>query len=185
LFIDDKRFWPIFEVAEKLDVPIYLHPSVPSAEVTRLYYDDYASEFPTVIRPAWGFTVETATVAIRLILSRALEKYSKLQIILGHLGETLPFLLWRINQSLARPGQNPLDFRKQFCEHFHVTTSGFFSTPALICTMLELGIDRIMFAVDYPYVVNQDGMDWIAQLQLSPDDKRKLIGDNARKLLKL
>lgn len=185
LFIDDKRFWPIFEVAEKLDVPIYLHPSVPNSEVTKLYYDDYASEFPTVIRPAWGFTVETATVAIRLILSRALEKYSKLQITLGHLGETLPFLLWRINQSLARPGQKPLDFRKTFCEHFHVTTSGFFSTPALMCTMLELGIDRIMFAVDYPYVVNQDGMDWIKQLQLSPDDKRKLVGENARKLLKL
>jgi 2,3-dihydroxybenzoate decarboxylase len=185
LFIDDKRFWPIFEVAEKLDVPIYLHPSVPNSEVTKFYYDDYANEFPTVIRPAWGFTVETATVAIRLILSRALEKYPKLQIILGHLGETLPFLLWRINQSLARPGQKPLDFRKLFCEHFHVTTSGFFSTPALLCTMLELGIDRIMFAVDYPYVVNQDGMDWIKQLQLSPDDKRKLVGDNARKLLKL
>ncbi|MCA6106729.1 amidohydrolase family protein [Bradyrhizobium cenepequi] len=185
LFIDDKRFWPIFEVAEKLDVPIYLHPSVPHAEVTKHYYDDYARDFPTVIRPAWGFTVETATAAIRLILSRALEKYPRLQIILGHLGETLPFLLWRIDQALSRPGQQSLSFRKQFCEHFHVTTSGNFSTPALICTMLELGIDRIMFAVDYPYVMNQDGMDWIKQLQLSPDDKGKLISNNAARLLKL
>ncbi|MCA1454272.1 amidohydrolase [Bradyrhizobium sp. BRP22] len=185
LFIDDKRFWPIFEVAEKLDVPIYLHPSVPHAEVTRHYYDDYARDFPTVIRPAWGFTVETATAAIRLILSRALERYPRLQIILGHLGETLPFLLWRIDQALSRPGQQSLSFRKQFCEHFHITTSGNFSTPALICSMLELGIDRIMFAVDYPYVVNQDGTDWIKQLQLSPDDKRKLVGDNAARLLKL
>lgn len=185
LFIDDRRFWPIFEVAEKLDVPIYLHPSVPNADVTKAYYDDYASEFPTVIRPAWGFTVETATVAIRLILSRALEKYPRLQIILGHLGETLPFLLWRINQALARPGQKPLDFRKQFCEHFHVTTSGNFSTPALICTMLEMGMDRIMFAVDYPYVTNKEAVDWMQQLQISPDDKRKLASENARKLLKL
>ncbi|HEY0219397.1 MAG TPA: amidohydrolase family protein [Afipia sp.] len=185
LFIDDKRFWPIFETAEKLDVPIYLHPSVPNSEVTKVYYDDYAAEFPTVIRPAWGFTVETATVAIRLILSRVLEKYTKLQFILGHLGETLPFLLWRINQSLARPGQKPLDFRKVFCEHFHVTTSGNFSTPALICTMLELGIDRIMFAVDYPYVTNSEGISWIDQLQISPDDKRKLLSLNAAKLLKL
>jgi 2,3-dihydroxybenzoate decarboxylase len=184
LFIDDKRFWPIFEVAEKLDVPIYLHPSVPHPEVTRHYYDDYAREFPTVIRPAWGFTVETATQAIRLILSRALEKYTKLQIILGHFGETLPFLMWRIDQALSRPGQDSLSFRKQFCEHFHVTTSGNFSTPALICTMLELGMDRIMFSVDYPYVNNRDGMTWIEQLQLSPDDKRKLVGDNARRLLK-
>jgi predicted TIM-barrel fold metal-dependent hydrolase len=185
LFIDDKRFWPIFEVAEKLDVPIYLHPSVPHPEVTKHYYDDYAREFPTVIRPAWGFTVETATQAIRLILSRALEKYTKLQLILGHFGEALPFLMWRIDQALARPGQDSLSFRDQFCEHFHVTTSGNFSTPALICTMLELGIDRIMFSVDYPYVVNRDGMDWIEKLQLSPGDKRKLVGDNARRLLKL
>jgi predicted TIM-barrel fold metal-dependent hydrolase len=185
LFIDDKRFWPIFEVAEKLDVPIYLHPSVPHPEVTKHYYDDYAREFPTVIRPAWGFTVETATQAIRLILSRALEKYTKLQLILGHFGEALPFLMWRIDQALARPGQESLSFRNQFCEHFHVTTSGNFSTPALICTMLELGIDRIMFSVDYPYVANGDGMDWIEKLQLSPGDKSKLVGDNARRLLKL
>jgi 2,3-dihydroxybenzoate decarboxylase len=185
LFIDDKRFWPIFEVAEKLNVPIYLHPSVPHAEVTRHYYDDYAKDFPTVIRPAWGFTVETATAAIRLILSRALEKYPKLQIILGHFGETLPFLLWRINQALSRPGQDSLNFRQQFCRNFHVTTSGNFSTPALVCTMLELGIDRIMFSVDYPYVLNRDGMNWVEQLQISPDDKAKLVGGNARKLLKL
>jgi predicted TIM-barrel fold metal-dependent hydrolase len=185
LFIDDKRFWPIFEVAEKLDVPIYLHPSVPHPEVTKHYYDDYAREFPTVIRPAWGFTVETATQAIRLILSRALEKYTKLQLILGHFGEALPFLMWRIDQALARPGQESLSFRNQFCEHFHVTTSGNFSTPALICTMLELGIDRIMFSVDYPYVANSDGMDWIEKLQLSPGDKSKLVGGNARRLLKL
>jgi predicted TIM-barrel fold metal-dependent hydrolase len=185
LFIDDRRFWPIFEVAEKLDVPIYLHPSVPHPEVAKHYYDDYAHEFPTVIRPAWGFTVETATQAIRLILCRALEKYSKLQIVLGHFGETLPFLMWRIDQALSRPGQDSLSFRQQFCQHFHVTTSGNFSTPALICTMLELGIDRIMFSVDYPYVVNRDGMNWIEQLQMSPDDKQKLLGGNAKRLLKL
>jgi 2,3-dihydroxybenzoate decarboxylase len=184
-FIDDKRFWPIFEVAEKLDVPIYLHPSVPHAEVTKHYYDDYAREFPTVIRPAWGFTVETATAAIRLILSRVFETHGNLKIILGHLGEALPFLLWRINQALARPGQDNLSFREQFCRHFYVTTSGNFSTPALLCTMLEMGIDRIMFSVDYPYVRNQDGMNWIEQLQLSPDDKAKLVGITAKQLLKL
>lgn len=185
LFIDDKRFWPIFEVAEKLDVPIYLHPSVPHPEVMKHYYDDYAREFPTVIRPAWGFTVETATAAIRLILSRALEKYTKLNIVLGHMGEALPFLMWRIDQALSRPGQDSLSFREQFCRHFHVTTSGNFSTPALICTMLELGIDRIMFSVDYPYVLNRDGTNWVEQLQISPDDKAKLLGGNAKRLLKL
>lgn len=185
LFLDDKRFRPIFEVAEKLDVPIYLHPSVPHPEVMKAYYDTYAEEFPMVIRAAWGFTVETATQAIRLVLGRVFEAHPNLNIILGHLGETLPFLLWRIDQALSRAGQGKLSFREQFCRHFHVTTSGHFSTPALLCTMMELGIDRIMFAVDYPYVENAEGMDWIGTLQLSGDDTRKLLSGNAQRLLKL
>jgi len=184
-FIDERRFWPIFEMAEKLDVPIYLHPSAPHAEVTRHYYDDYAKEFPTVIRPAWGFTVETATSAIRLVLSRIFETHPNLKIILGHLGEALPFLLWRINQALTRPGQGGMSFRDTFCNHFHVTTSGNFSTPALLCTMLELGIERIMFSVDYPYVRNTDAATWVRDLQISPDDKIKLTSENAKRLLKL
>jgi predicted TIM-barrel fold metal-dependent hydrolase len=184
-FHDEKQFWPIFEVAERLDVPIYLHPSVPHVEVTKHYYDEYSKEFPTVIRPAWGFTVETATAAIRLVLSRVFEKHANLKIILGHLGEALPFLVWRINQALARPGQDGLNFRDVFCQHFYVTTSGNFSTPALLCTMLEVGMDRIMFAVDYPYVVNTDGTDWVEGLQISQDDKVKLLSTNAERLLKL
>ena len=184
-FHDDRKFWSIFEVASKLDVPIYFHPAVPQAAVMKAYYDDYAQEFPSVIRAAWGFTVETATQAIRLVLSRVFEEHKGLKIILGHFGETLPFLMWRINQALQRPGHAPLSFRDTFGRHFYVTTSGHFSTPALICTMLELGIDRIMFSVDYPFVVNRDGMDWIDTLQISPDDKAKLLGGNAKKLLRL
>ncbi|MDB5596497.1 MAG: Amidohydrolase 2 [Hyphomicrobiales bacterium] len=185
VFHDDKRFWPIFAMAEKLDVPIYLHPAVPHPEVMKIYYDEYAREFPTVIRPAWGFTVETATQAIRLILSRVFETHTKLKIVLGHFGETLPFLLWRINQALQRPGQDALSFRETFCKHFYVTTSGHFSTPALVCTMMEMGMDRIMFAVDYPYVVNADAMKWIDTLQISGEDRAKMLGGNAQKLFRL
>lgn len=185
VFLDDRRFWPMLAAAEQLDVPLYLHPSVPDSTVSDRYYSDYAATFPTVMRPAWGFTVETATAAIRLILSRAFESFPKLQIILGHLGETLPFFLWRIDQALSRPGQDRLAFRRLFCEHFHVTTSGNFSTPALICTMLELGIDRILFAVDYPYVKNLDGTKWIEQLQISGADKKKILSGNAARLLRL
>lgn len=105
LFIDDRRFWPIFERAEKLDVPIYPHPSVPHPAVMEAYYKDYAKDYPMVIRAAWGFTVKTATQAIRLVLSGVFDAYPRLQIILGHLGETLPFLVWRIDHALARPGK--------------------------------------------------------------------------------
>lgn len=185
LWLDDKRFWPIFARAEKLGVPIYLHPSFPHPDVMKAYYADYAEDFPQVIRAAWGYTVEAATQAIRLVLSRVFEKHDNLQIILGHMGETLPFLLWRVNQVLSRPGHEELSFREQFSRHFHVTTSGNFSTPALMCTMTELGMDRIMFAVDWPFVANKPAMDWVETLQISREDKVKLLSGNAKKLLRL
>lgn len=185
LWLDDKRFWPIFARAEKLGVPIYLHPSFPHADVMKAYYADYAKDYPQVIRAAWGYTVEAATQAIRLVLSRVFETHPGLNIVLGHMGETLPFLLWRINQALSRPGHEELSFREQFTRHFYVTTSGNFSTPALMCTMTELGMDRIMFAVDWPFVANKPAMDWVNDLQISRDDKTKLLSGNAKRLLRM
>ncbi len=115
---------------------------------------DYVKDFPMLTRPAWGYTVETATLAIRLVLSGVFEKYPKLKIILGHLGETLPFLVWRIDHTLARPGQKSMSFRDIFCNNFYITTSGNFSNPALLCCVMEMGIDHILFAVDWPFVMN-------------------------------
>jgi 2,3-dihydroxybenzoate decarboxylase len=103
-FLDDEKFWPIFARAEKLDTAIYLHPSLPHPSVTEIYYRKYAKDFPLVVRPGWGYTVETATLAIRLVLSGLFDKHPGLKIILGHFGETLPFLVWRIDASLKRPG---------------------------------------------------------------------------------
>ena len=131
-FIDAKKYWPIFERAEKLDVPLYLHPSLPNATVTEIYYQEYAKDFPLVVRPGWGYTVETATQAIRLVLSGVFDKHPNLKFILGHFGETLPFLVWRIDSSLKRPGQKPMSFRDIFCKNFYVTTSGFFSNPGAV-----------------------------------------------------
>ncbi len=107
--------------------------------------------------PAWGYTVETATTAIRLVLSGVFEKHPKLKIILGHLGETLPFLVWRIDQALARPGQKSMSFRDIFCSNFYITTSGNFSNPALLCCVMEMGVDHILFAVDWPFVAEPAG----------------------------
>jgi 2,3-dihydroxybenzoate decarboxylase len=151
-FLDLKKFWPIYARAEKLDVPIYFHPSLPDPRVTEIYYQEYAKDFPLVVRPAWGFTVETATQAIRLVLSGVFEKHPNLKIVLGHFGETIPFLLWRIDSALKRPGQKPLSFRDIFSKNFYLTTSGFFSNPALLCCVMEMGVDHILFAVDWPFV---------------------------------
>jgi predicted TIM-barrel fold metal-dependent hydrolase len=188
-FLDGKKYWPIYERAEKLDVPIYFHlyfhPSLPHPAVTEIYYLEYAKDFPLVVRPGWGYTVETATQAIRLVLSGVFEKHPKLKIILGHLGETLPFLVWRIDASLKRPGQKPMSFRDIFCTNFYVTTSGFFSNPALLCCVMEMGIDHILFAVDWPFVMNPPATDWMKDIPLSDEDKVKILSGNAKRLLRM
>jgi 2,3-dihydroxybenzoate decarboxylase len=185
LFLDDKRFWPIFERAEALDVPLYLHPAFPHPAVIEAYYRDYASQHPELLGPALGFTVETKTQAIRLVLSRVFDSYPRLKIILGHLGETLPFVLWRIDQALSRPGNAGLAFREIFREHFYLTTSGNFSDSALLCSIMEVGIDRILFSVDWPFVSNLDGMKWMEKVFLCAEDKEKILGGNAKRLLRL
>jgi predicted TIM-barrel fold metal-dependent hydrolase len=184
-FLDDKRFWPIYACAERLDVPIYLHPSLPHAAVTEAYYADYIAEFPMVVRPAWGYTVETATTAIRMVLSGVFDAHPRLKVILGHLGETLPFLVWRIDHALARPGQKPLSFRDVFCSNFYITTSGNFSNPALLCSVMEMGIDRVLFAVDWPFVENGPATQWMDTVPLCDEDKVKILSINAKRVLHL
>ena len=141
--------------------------------------------FPGLLTAAWGFTVETATQALRMVMSGLFEEYPGLKIILGHLGEGLPLYLWRINMGFARDGRGPTWFRDIFSEHFWVTTSGFFSDPALLCCVQELGVDRIMFSVDYPFVANKPGTDWLPTIPLCAEDRAKIAGGNATRLLRL
>jgi 2,3-dihydroxybenzoate decarboxylase len=185
VFFDDQRFWPIFARAQALDVPLYVHPATPHAAVVEAYYQDYLADFPALLTAAWGFTVETATQGIRLVLSGVFDAYPDVKIILGHMGEGLPFLLWRIDHALSRPGNRRVSFREQFSHHFYITTSGNFSTPALLCSMLELGVDHILFSVDWPFVQNVPGTKWMQELQLSSEDKTKILSGNARRLLKM
>jgi predicted TIM-barrel fold metal-dependent hydrolase len=184
VFHDDPRFWPIYERAQALDVPIYIHPALPQASVIEAYYKDYAQKHPGILRAAWGFTVETATQGIRFVLSGVFDKYPGLKVILGHMGEGVPFLLWRISHGL-RGSMTEKTFRDVFCEHFWITTSGFFSDAALLCCMMEMGIDRILFSVDYPFAENPPGTKWLETLPIGAEDKEKLLNGNARRLLKL
>jgi predicted TIM-barrel fold metal-dependent hydrolase len=184
-WLDDKRFWPIFERAQALDVPVYMHPAIPHPAVAEVYYKDYVKEFPGLLTAGWGFTVETATQAIRMVLSGMFEAYPRLKIILGHLGEGLPFSLWRIDMALQRQGNRSTSFRDTFREHFWITTSGNFSTPALLCSVMEMGTDRILFSVDYPFVLNPPGMKWMQDIPLGQEDRAKIYGANAKRLLRL
>ena len=185
LFIDDQRFWPIFERAEALDVPIYLHPGIPHEKVIEAYLGDYIEKYPGFLNAGWGFTLETATAGIRMVLSGVFKKYPNLKIILGHLGETLPFLMWRIDLALNRPGNDGVEFRKIFSNNFYITTSGFFSDPALMLCIQEMSADHILFAIDYPFVPNEPGPEWMERIMLNSVDKAKILHGNSEKLLKL
>jgi predicted TIM-barrel fold metal-dependent hydrolase len=184
-FIDERQFWPVFERAQALDVPIYIHPAEPHPAVVEAYYRDYLKEFPGLLTAAWGFTVETATQGIRLVLSGVFDQYPGLKIIMGHLGESLPFSLWRIDMALGRQGNRASAFRDTFRSHFWITTSGNFSTPALLCCVMEMGADRILFSVDYPFVPNPPGVRWMEHVPLGPEDREKILSGNAKRLLKL
>jgi 2,3-dihydroxybenzoate decarboxylase len=185
VFLDDERFWPIWERAAALDVPIYMHPATMDERVSQIYLGDYLKKYPVLAGAGWGFTIETATSALRMVLSGVFERYPKLQIILGHMGEALPFLVHRETETLRKITADGKTFRDIFCNHFHITTSGYYSTPALTFTITEMGIDRVLFSVDYPYVDSKAGTDWMAQVQVSAADKGRILGGNAATLLKL
>jgi 2,3-dihydroxybenzoate decarboxylase len=184
-FHDLNKFWPIYERAQRLDVPIYVHPGPPHPGMVQAYYADYLADYPGLGSAAWGFTIDTANQMVRMILSGLFEAYPSLKIVVGHMGEGIPFLLDRIDEALSRPGNKPIHFKDVFLRHFWITTSGHFSTPALLCALLEMGIDRIMFSVDWPFVENLPGMKWMETVPLSADDKAKMFNVNARALLKL
>jgi predicted TIM-barrel fold metal-dependent hydrolase len=181
---DDKRFWPVFERAQALDVPIYLHPGPPHEAVAQAYYSDYLADFPALSNAAWGYTIDTASQMVRMIVSGLFEKYPRLKIIVGHQGEAMPFLVDRVDEAINR-GPKKVAFKEIFCNNFWITTSGHFSTPALTCTLMEVGVERVLFSVDWPFVENAPGVDWVERLPLSREDREKICNGNARRLLKL
>ena len=181
---DDKRFWPIYARAETQRADLSA-PGLPHAGVIEPPQGLRQAIFPDSARRL-GYTVETATLAIRMVLSGVFDK------IRGHVHprpprrETLPFLVWRADMALGRPGaRREAGFRDVFCRHFCVTTSGFFSNPALLTCVMELGIDRILFAVDWPFVANTPGTRWLESVPLSDEDKAKILSGNAKRLLRM
>lgn len=184
-FFDLPRYWPIFARAEALGVPVYVHPGLPDKTVTERYYAPYDESHSMMTKAAWGFGVETGTQAVRLILSGLFEKHPDLKILLGHLGEALPFWLDRVDESFSRPGNPPSHFAEVFRRNFWITTSGFFSDAALRCCLEQMSEDRILFAIDYPYASSKDGVDWLNAMDLDPALKAKIFSGNALALLGL
>jgi predicted TIM-barrel fold metal-dependent hydrolase len=180
-FMDDKRFRPIFKRAVDLDVPLYIHPTPPHPAVQEAYFKEY----PALSVAPLGFTLETLTHTFRLIVSGLFDEYPTLKIIVGHLGETAPFLLWRTDNILGEPAPMPRAFADYYREHFWLTTSGAFSNSALTCSIAEMGVERILFSIDWPFMSNRAGRKWMDAAPVSDHDRTLILGANARKLLKV
>ncbi len=184
LYYDDLRCDPFWEAAEDLSVPVYLHPRFAPPDQQRIY-----EGYRVMASAAWGFGVETAGHALRLIISGVFERHPGLTMILGHLGETLPYAIGRFDQCFARdaPDQKLISQPPShyFQQNFYVTTSGFFHTRALQAAIAELGVDRVMFSVDYPFENPDVGANWFDNLSLDPADHAKIGRDNAARLLGL
>jgi len=183
-FLDDKKYWPIWERAAALEVPIYLHPTVPHPDVAKAYFGGYEE----LQGAPWGFGVDTSCHFLRLMFSGLFDAYPTLKIILGHLGECLPFAMHRLDDrvrcAVSRRGlkKTPLQY---FRDNLLVTTSGNWYEPAFVCTLLALGADSILWAVDWPYEANTTAMAFFNQLSLNDIDKEKIAHGNAERFLRL
>ncbi|QPZ41121.1 amidohydrolase [Bacillus halotolerans] len=184
-YLDEPQVRPFWEKAAQLQVPVYLHPRIPLPNQQRIY-----EGYEGLLGSAWGFGVETATHAIRLILNGLFDEYPDLTVILGHLGEGLPFTLPRVEHRLRhqRPethGNHQKAPTEYLRKNFYLTTSGVFRTQALIDTLLEVGSDRILFSVDYPYETMEEISSWFDQCPISETDRFKIGIENAASLFKL
>lgn len=183
IFFDGKEYWPFWQTAEELDVPVYLHPRNPLPSQRHAY-----EGHPWFLNSPWAFAVETSIHALRLLASGLFDEYPRAQLILGHLGERIPFDLWRLDHRLRKSPQGlpaKKSMREYMTQNVHLTTAGNFYDPTLHFTMGEVGVDRIMFSVDYPFEETSDACDWFDGAELSDADRLQIGRTNAVKLLKL
>jgi predicted TIM-barrel fold metal-dependent hydrolase len=188
-FLDDPKYAPIFERAEKLDVPIYLHPGLPPKAVFDAYYaglPNYSSMLLSIA--GWGWHSETAIHVLRLIVSGTFDKYPKLKLIIGHMGEMLPMMMVRCDRAF-RPGQAGINQRtviETLQQQVFITTSGLFTMPPLQVAIDTFGIDNVMFSVDYPFSTNEQGKTYLDEMaSLSQEQKEKIAYKNADRILGL
>jgi predicted TIM-barrel fold metal-dependent hydrolase len=186
-FLDDERFESLLAAFEELDVPLYLHPAAAPAAVSDILFGGLPPAVAgRLATNAWGWHAEAGLHALRMIAAGTFERHPALRMIIGHCGEMLPFMLARIDQMLP-PSVTGLPHPPSTYVHRNVwvTTSGMFSLPPVLCSIAVMGVDRVLFSVDYPFAPNACGRALLDALPLSPADKAKVAGGNAELLLGL
>ena len=185
LYLDDPRFAPVLEAAQALDRPIYLHPRAPSSGMAEPFRDY------SMGGSMWGFGVEAGTHAVRLILSGVFDRYPRLRIVLGHMGEGLPFWMWRLDHMAARRARDgrlkPLELApsEYFRRNFAATTSGFESVDVLDLVIKSAGVDNVMWAIDFPFENSRDAVRFIEATQLTESERASIFHRNAERLFHL
>jgi 2,3-dihydroxybenzoate decarboxylase len=185
-YLDDPAYEGLFGRAEAMGAPIYLHPTAPHPAVMEAWFAPYVAD--GLHLASWGFAAEAGTHALRLIYSGLFDKFPGLQMIIGHLGEMLPFAAYRIDRYYGLGGGTgssrglqhlPSEYLRN---NFYVTTSGNFCPPAFACTLEVMGVDRVMFSVDYPMDDNQAGAKFLASYPMDDATRRKVSSENAIRL---
>lgn len=187
-FLDAPEFEPVLARAERLGVPLYIHPGVPPRGVRAAYYDGLPGEASFMLAIAgWGWHAEVAVHILRLALSGALDRHPRLKLLIGHMGECLPAMMDRVERVFGGYSRTHLD-RNAACaiaEQVWVSTSGFSSLPAFLAAFMTFGADHLLFSVDYPFGNNSAAVDFLKQLPVSPEDRQKIAHRNADALLSL
>jgi 2,3-dihydroxybenzoate decarboxylase len=185
-YLDDPAYEGMFGRAEEMSAPIYLHPTTPHPAVMEAWFAPYVDD--GLHLASWGFAAETGTHVLRLIYSGLFDKFPRLQMIIGHLGEMLPFAAYRTDRYYGLGGDGGSKNRLQHLpsdylrNNFHVTTSGNFCAPSFACTLEVLGADRVMFSVDYPMDDNQAGAEFLTSYPMDDATRRKVSCENAIRL---
>jgi uncharacterized protein len=182
-YLDDRFFWPVLARAEALKLPIYLHPTQPPQPVIDAWFGGLEPIVGEMMAGAgWGWHIETALHALRMILGGVFDAHPELQIVVGHMGETLPFMLQRVDVMAPAMTKLKKPVSAYLRENVHYTFSGFNFLPTFLELLLQVGVDRIMFSTDHPYQSMADGRAFLDRLPVSDSDRERIAHGNAERL---
>jgi predicted TIM-barrel fold metal-dependent hydrolase len=185
-YLDDKFFWPILEAAEALDAPIHIHPTRPPQPVVDAYYSGFSPLLDDMFAsPGWGWHIETAVHVIRVVLGGTFDRFPKLQLVIGHLGEGLMSMFQRLDNMTPAMTKLKKPVTSYLRENVHYTFSGFNFPATFLDLLLEVGVDRIMFSADHPYQSMAQAKAFLEQIPVSAADRERIAHGNAEKLLGL
>lgn len=189
-YYDDRKFWPVFEAAQELDVPIYLHPTWPDEELAPRFEGNFSkSAEMSMGSSGFGWHYDVGLHVLKLFAAGVFDEYPKLKIIIGHMGECLPFMLERIAMLSRRWGERKRDWKQVYDENLWITTSGVWSINPMACLLRNTKIERILYSVDYPFAKNESGLEFMEELEKSglvTKEQFEMIGyKNAQDLLKV